>query len=63
MAGDYATRSQHPKLDNTNDAPIVVLPTVGDSHLLTGKKLSIAFGAMLLALLCTFTKPDLRAHN
>ncbi|OQE30844.1 hypothetical protein PENFLA_c002G07449 [Penicillium flavigenum] len=50
MAGDDATRSHPSKLD-TNNAPIVVLPSVGDSHLLTGKKLSIAFGAMLLALL------------
>lgn len=60
MASDDVTRSQHSKLDNANDAPIVMTSSV-DSHLLTGKKLSIAFGAMLLALLCTFTEPDLRA--
>ncbi|KAJ6143446.1 Major facilitator superfamily domain general substrate transporter [Penicillium samsonianum] len=50
MASDDVTRSQHSKLDNANDAPIVMTSSV-DSHLLTGKKLSIAFGAMLLALL------------
>ncbi|RYP21060.1 hypothetical protein DL765_002467 [Monosporascus sp. GIB2] len=50
MAHD-AARSQHSELDNANDAPIVTPLSVGDSHLLTGKKLSVAFAAMLLALL------------
>lgn len=62
MAND-ATPSQHPELDNANDAPIVTPSSVDDSHLLTGKKLSVAFAAMLLALLRTFTKPDLRARD
>jgi hypothetical protein len=62
MANDV-TPSQHSELDNANDAPIVTLSSVDDSHLLTGKKLSVAFAAMLLALLRTFAKPDLRARN
>lgn len=48
---DDAARSQHSELDNANDAPIVIPSSVDDSHLLTGKKLSVAFAAMLLALL------------
>jgi hypothetical protein len=61
MAKD-ATRSQHSELGNPNDAPTLT-PSSVDSHLLTGKKLSVAFAAMLLALLRTFTKPDVRARD
>ncbi|KAJ5158481.1 Major facilitator superfamily domain general substrate transporter [Penicillium coprophilum] len=48
MANHDVTRSKPSELD-ANDTPMS--SAVGDSHLLTGKKLTIAFGAMLLALL------------
>jgi hypothetical protein len=56
--------SQHPELelDNADDAPDV-MPSSADNHLLTGKKLAIAFTAMLLALLRMFTEPHFRARD
>ncbi|KAJ5455266.1 Major facilitator superfamily domaingeneral substrate transporter [Penicillium sp. IBT 31633x] len=45
------TRSQHSELDNANNTQIMVSSSRDDNHLLTGRKLSIAFAAMLLALL------------
>lgn len=57
------TVPQHVELDNVNDAPIVPASSLKDSHLLTGKKLAIAFAAMLLSLLRTFTNPDPGACN
>ncbi|KAJ5827173.1 Major facilitator superfamily domain general substrate transporter [Penicillium robsamsonii] len=52
MAKD-ATPSRQSELEfeNANELPIVTPSNVDDSHLLTGKKLCIAFSAMLLALL------------
>ncbi|KAK2594895.1 hypothetical protein QQS21_007394 [Conoideocrella luteorostrata] len=48
---NHPTCSQHSEVGNANDAPIATSSSVGDSHLMTGKKLAIAFTARLLALL------------
>ena len=48
MAND-AARSQNAELGDSTAVTTAV--SVGDNHLLTGKKLAIAFAAMLLALL------------
>lgn len=53
MAKD-ATESPNSELESGTNAATMTAPrNLGDSHLLTGKKLTIAFSAMLMALLRT----------
>lgn len=57
----HRSTSEHAELDNANYAPIAISPLSEiESLLLTGGKLSVAFAAILLALLRTFIPPGLR---
>jgi hypothetical protein len=60
---DEAAHSQHAGHDNATDVTIVTPSSVSDGHLLIGKKLYVAFAAMLLALFCSSTTIDSEVHN